>query len=994
MNSEGTSFLDPAGSLRSAQVDNYNEHSSTECLGEQSSGDEKPSTSVPDYRPIVLKWWFLAGMGILFATFGGLIELAIHKLPVKETGLNLLSRGYDEMDTDIVNGEGIGLLNDSPSELVRLQHPNSSVRHAIMTTSPSIYPWSEDTKSEVKWVEPTEQTTLEYTSTLTERTQEPPERPLREYGRHMWPLQPRIPSDSPWGSLGSVLVTFSSRPPSGEPTTTPTQTSDSSSKASTTSAPLTTSNDQPHSTLTITLSESPSLSSSVFFTAITSFSTLASTSVTTSSAPSQAAHSSGVSASFSTPHSVHTISDHSIMSSTTRKLDESTMSSGAELPKTSSDTPIIVVVQVSSDIPTSTITLEIAPPPVTSTLTDSNGTPTATTTLNMYSSIVETLSDVSGSPTATVTLVPELTVTTSTLTDQSGKPTGTVTLSAPATSRLVTLTDTKGSPTRTLTLVPLSPLSTSSMPSNTTGWKHATSTPPSDPGDGSVTSAELFFISEADYFLGTFAGVLVATVLSIPVRIIDLNAQRLQPFHELANSGGTRATYSLCRETGSLHSMIQDVGLLLRGRWPLTLLTTAMVVLSAVATTFSSEVFVLVLHGSCYRGKGSASNCAYTIGVAMLGARITQAFFFSIAALILLTLLLLRKWQSGVENNPWSIAGTAPLLAHPDIREVLLDLPTRGTKLANATVQRELEPYTFKLDYFVVAGKMHYGIVVCRQMNPGVVKRRMPLFGSYYGVTRRLKKFGLRRRRSVQPFFALSIIGRIITLLFLSGVIALIGYYNGPRTSQPLERFLDSESLGVSLLFTALGVIITFAWNELHTAVAHLSIYRRMARSPRTAQHSIGISPPTNYFSGLVSAVLERDPYMSLVSSFGVLSEFMPILLSNVPYQVTQTLNVHLVSTWIPVGIMAAMVLIILGSFLVPWPPFPADVRTIAGTAYYICDSQLIRNMTESNFTSTQPKCDKYTFGEMMGVSGTRRVGVDVEGNIPVTELDSLLQLY
>ncbi|KAI0512611.1 hypothetical protein F5B22DRAFT_614601 [Xylaria bambusicola] len=85
-----------------------------------------------------------------------------------------------------------------------------------------------------------------------------------------------------------------------------------------------------------------------------------------------------------------------------------------------------------------------------------------------------------------------------------------------------------------------------------------------------------------------------------------------------------------------------------------------------------------------------------------------------------------------------------------------------------------------------------------------------------------------------------------------------------------------------------------------------------MARSPRTAQHSIEISPPTNYFSGLVSAVLERDLYMSLVSSFGVLSEFLPILLSNVPYQVTETLNVHLVSTWIAVGIMAAMVLIIL----------------------------------------------------------------------------------
>ncbi|GAP86103.1 hypothetical protein SAMD00023353_0302320 [Rosellinia necatrix] len=987
MNSEGTSFLNSAGSLESTQYGTYDEHSSTDRLDEQSSDDEKPSARVPDYRPIVLKWWFLAGLGILFATFGGLIELAIHKLPVKETGLTLFSRGFDGKGVNTFNSDEARLLNDSPSELARLRFPYSSTSHATLATPLSnTYSCFEYTRSSVTWTQSTEQITLVRPSPLTERTQEPSERPLREYGQHLWPLQPRIPSNSPWGSFGRIPVTFSSRPaPSGEPTTTPTQTvvitSDSSSQIAASSTPPSTGNDQPRSTLTITLSESPSLSSSAPVITTDSFSSMSSTFPTTSSASSQATHSSGFSASFPVPHSFRTTLDHSTISSTDKKPDKSTRSSGTELPRTSSDAPLVVIVQVSSGIPTSIITLEIAPPPVTSTLTDSNGTPTATTTLNMYSSVVETLSDESGAPTATVTLVAELTLITSTLTDQSGKPTDTATLAVPVTSRLVTITNAKGSPTRTLTLVPLSPLPTSSMPGNATGSQNTTST-------------EFFFISEADYFLGTFAAILVATVLSIPIRIIDLNAQRLQPFHELASSGGTTATYSLCREAGGLHSMIQDVGLLLRGRWPLTLLTTAMVVLSAFATTFSSEVFVLVLHGSCYRGGGSAGNCAYTIGVAVLGARITQAFFFSIAALIALTLLLLWKWQSGVEDSPWSIAGTASLLGHPDIREVLLALPTRGTKLANAVVQRELESYAFKLDHFVVAGKTHYGIVVCRQGRPSVVKRHAPLFGSCYGFKRRLKKIGPRRRGSVQPFFALSIPGRIITLLFLSGVIALIGYYNGPRTFQPFERFLDSESFAVRLLFTAFGVIITFAWNELHIAVSHLSAYRRMARSPQTAQHSIEISPPTNYFSGLVSAVLERDPYMSLVSSFGVLSEFLPILLSNVPYQVTQTLNVHLVSTWIPVGIMAAMVLIILGSFFVPWPPFPADVRTIAGTAYYLCDSQLIQNMVVSNFTPTQPPCEKYTFGEMMGVSGTRRVGVDTEGKIPVTERDSLLQLY
>ncbi|KAI1368525.1 hypothetical protein F5Y08DRAFT_267157 [Xylaria arbuscula] len=623
MSSDGTSFLNYAGSLGSTQYGTCDEHSATDRLDEQLSDDEKPSSSVPNYRPIVLKWWFLTGLGILFATFGGLIELAIHKLPVTGTGLNLLSRGYEGKRANVFDSDETGLLNDSLSEPAQLRLPNSS--HAVLTTPPSTICSSfEDTRSGMTWIENTDQITPVPQSPSTERTLESSERPLREYGQHIWPLQPRIPSNSPWGSFGSVPVTFSSRPArSGNPTATPTQITVTTSTLST---PPSTSNGQPHSTLTITLSESPSLSSSSTLTTTNSFSSLPPTSLTKEPASSHAAHSPGFSASFPVPHSLRTTPDHSTINPTSKRPEVSTRSSETESSKTPSDSPIVVIVQVSSDIPTSTMTLEIAPPPITSTLTDSNGIPTATTTLNMYSSVVETLSDASGTPTATVTLVAELTSIVSTLTDQSGEPTDTITLAVPVTSRLVTITNAKGSPTRTLTLVPLSPLPTSSILSNTTGWRNTTSTPPSVPGDSPITSTEFFFISEADYFLGTFAAILVATVLSIPIRIIDLSAQRLQPFHELASSGGTTATYSLCREAGSLHSMIQDAGLLFRGRWPLTFLTTVMVVLSAFATTFSSEVFVLVLHGSCYKGKGSASNCAYTLGVAALGARITQAF--------------------------------------------------------------------------------------------------------------------------------------------------------------------------------------------------------------------------------------------------------------------------------------------------------------------------------------------------------------------------------
>ncbi|KAI1758059.1 hypothetical protein F4782DRAFT_476279 [Xylaria castorea] len=888
MSSEGTSLLESAALPGSAPYGTYNGGrlnglNSTDHLQEQSSDHEEQPAEVLNYRHVVLRWWFLTGLGVLFALFGGLIELAIHKLPVQDTGLTLFTRTYNGQVSAALDNKRATLMDYSPVKQTRPNFPNFHMGQAILaiptpsshvsiprekpttavfdgfnvsildldlrTTSSSL---SMDTSGEhviqdTLTTVTAKKITLIRPSLLAETT-EPPERPLRDFGHHLWALQPRIPSNSDFGSFGSVPVTFhSSRPATPTSlTTTPTlskvTTPIISSPPSTLSEPSSTSDDQPHSTSTITISKSRSLSNSV---------------------------------------------------------------------------PVIF----------------------------------------------HNSSSQSASPSHT-------------------------------------------SPTRTPTPVPLSANSTTSIPSNATVWQNTTTTPPGTPADDPFNFTENYFLSEADYFLGTFVGTLIATLLSIPIKMIDLNAQLLQPFHELASSGGTTASYSLCREAGSFHGMFQDIRLLFRGRWPLTLLTASMVLFSALTTTFSSEVFVLVLHGSCHHGSGSAQNCAWTIGVAVLGARITEAFLFFMALQIALTLLLLRNWHSGVKNNPWSIAGIASLLCHSDIREVLSALPKRGRELTNSAIQRELAPYTFKLEHFRSADRTQYGIVVCRQGELEVSEKHGPLFSPINHLKKLLNNIGLRRQASAlrgtpQSFFALSITGRTIILAFLVGAIALIGYYNGPRTSQPFESFLDSESFGVRLLFTAIGVIITFAWDAFLTAVAHLSTYRRMARSPRTAQHSIAISPPTNSFSGFRSAILERDIFLGVVSVAGILSEFLPILLSNVPYQVTQTLDVHLVSTWISVGIMGVMVFIILGSFFVRWPPFPVDSRTIAGAAFYVCDSRLLHSMISSTVTRPQrpnenlsdPQ-EKYTFGEITGVSGMRRIGVDIDESLPITERDSLMRLY
>lgn len=137
-------------------------------------------------------------------------------------------------------------------------------------------------------------------------------------------------------------------------------------------------------------------------------------------------------------------------------------------------------------------------------------------------------------------------------------------------------------------------------------------------------------------------------------------------------------------------------------------------------------------------------------------------------------------------------------------------------------------------------------------------------------------------------------------------------------------------------------------------------------------------------FTGVFSAMRRRHGFLGLVGVTAILSEFMPILLNNVPFRVTQTWVAHMVCTWLSVGILGFMWLVVVGSFFVRWPHMPVDPSTVAGAMYYLCDSWVLWSL-EGMSTLKKKERDwkisetglKFRFGEIEGVSGLRRVGID-----------------
>jgi hypothetical protein len=69
-----------------------------------------------------------------------------------------------------------------------------------------------------------------------------------------------------------------------------------------------------------------------------------------------------------------------------------------------------------------------------------------------------------------------------------------------------------------------------------------------------------------------------------------------------------------------------------------------------------------------------------------------------------------------------------------------------------------------------------------------------------------------------------------------------------------------------------------------------------------------------------------------------ILSDFLPALLANVPYNVIQTGALSIACTWVAVVIICIMFMVVVWSFLVSWPNMAIDPSTIAGAMYYVMD--------------------------------------------------------
>ncbi|KAK4208048.1 hypothetical protein QBC37DRAFT_246762, partial [Rhypophila decipiens] len=154
-------------------------------------------------------------------------------------------------------------------------------------------------------------------------------------------------------------------------------------------------------------------------------------------------------------------------------------------------------------------------------------------------------------------------------------------------------------------------------------------------------------------------------------------------------------------------------------------------------------------------------------------------------------------------------------------------------------------------------------------------------------------------------------------LVLTAGLLAVILYYENtvvlPSESAGFESFMSGQSFEVRVLFTALGTGITLFWDDYFSFISSTIIHTHI-QPCHYSNHLLQVSPPAHIFdlkSIYHTMFRTRDISSLSIALATFLAKFTPILLSNIPFRNTITWEMHEVCTWMAVGVLSYMVIVL-----------------------------------------------------------------------------------
>ncbi|KAM7203324.1 hypothetical protein V8F33_002315 [Rhypophila sp. PSN 637] len=450
-------------------------------------------------------------------------------------------------------------------------------------------------------------------------------------------------------------------------------------------------------------------------------------------------------------------------------------------------------------------------------------------------------------------------------------------------------------------------------------------------------------MTSTEYFIGLLGPVILCTILSVLIQAVTANLRSILPFAILSSprrrESGIKASNSACLVLGGLKGPFTSIRLLWQLRELLPFLMDFLVLLSSVLTSISTSTVSLGYFGFCDTGSHDGW-CYMGLGYYSLTLRVAEGILIAMAVSLIVVGVLLARLQTGVTASPWSVEHVVSLAVSIEgeggkvrgLWDLLREMrkPRADEYIPQDAIVRHLEGYVFHLgSYEQGDGIEKYGILAYKRdkssrLDTSGLEPTPDAPASHSG-----SKYKKHNRISLHTLL------QEIFLLVLTALLILITYYESveidpqqpgppPSTAAAFERFMDSQSISVSTLFTSLAVAISLFWDYFFSRTVLLTTAASFAS---TKHQPGGVSktpppPPVTAFDGFTSSLRRTAILLLLVSLAGILSKGIPILMAHIPFRRYQTWELHLLTGWMTVAVLAYMVLV-LGGCLIGFAFFP-----------------------------------------------------------------------
>ncbi|KAK0654754.1 hypothetical protein B0T16DRAFT_383791 [Cercophora newfieldiana] len=429
----------------------------------------------------------------------------------------------------------------------------------------------------------------------------------------------------------------------------------------------------------------------------------------------------------------------------------------------------------------------------------------------------------------------------------------------------------------------------------------------------------VYVMSEGIYFIGLFLPTLIATLLAIPVQIFDTNLKLMLPFFALTRQKGSSAKDSLCLDPCKPTAPLHSLRLLFLFGDVFPVLSDLLVLTSTLLTSIASEAIGFKLLGQC--SKSRLRGCVMTLWIFDAPFRVAETLLILMAMLIIAIWVLLRRKRSGVAVDPWNVAVVASLLSSPEMRSLLHEIRPQQEMgdIRDSRVRHALRKSTsFSLGWHhSKCGDLQYGIIPkqTNDIDKGKTHSRLQKLDDRLQPLKDKKTEATEKYQRLFSRRLWNHIAHIGFFLLVCGFFIVILYYETTTLDTAFERFFDNEGFGIRFIFAGLGAVISLFWEGHFSRTTRIDPYRHHRSSGRAEKAMLLTSPATTPYTGLWIAIRQRNWLVAAVALLAILSKFMPIMLSNIPFRNVQTWTTHLICASMSLVILFLMMVVLVWSF-------------------------------------------------------------------------------